>query len=93
MNSKIKVFSINPVKKEGSSTLAFTAVEVNDFKISGIRIMTGKNGVFIKFPPANPWTNKDGEKIYPEIAYPVTKTLRDDISNAILEAFQAKRAA
>ena len=52
------------------------------FIVKGFRIVQGKNGIFIGMPQQQ---GKDGR--WYNVAYPVTKEMRQQISEIVLEAY------
>lgn len=77
---------IFPVKnKTGDSTVqAFARIILNDqFIVSGIRIIEGKNGPFISFPKEY---NKQAGKGY-DICFPITAELRTYICDQVLSQY------
>jgi stage V sporulation protein G len=52
-------------------------------RISGLRVIEGKNGLFV----AMPQRKKQGDK-YEDVAYPISKELRDELQKAVLASYQ-----
>lgn len=78
----IRVFPLKHNSK--SNTVAMVSVTLCDvFAITGIKIMDGKNGLFVSMPSAK---NKKDE--WHDICFPVTKEFRKVLSNSILNAFE-----
>jgi stage V sporulation protein G len=76
----VKVF---PVKNPQGSTLAYANVGIENLvAISGIRVVTGKNGLFVDMPQ-----NKDKNGDYHDIAFPINSELRKDVTKSVLGAF------
>lgn len=85
--------SVTPYEKSGSNIRGLASVYLEDsFVISSITLINGKNGVFVSMPAykAN-IPSKDGENTYRDIAYPITKEFRAEISKAILDEYHYKR--
>lgn len=53
------------------------------FVVNGIKVVEGKNGLFVTNPS---YKKSDGE--YKDIAYPLDKKYRDMLSKAILEKYE-----
>jgi stage V sporulation protein G len=76
----IRVYEINEPK---GNTLAFANVGVEDLvAISGIRVVSGKNGLFVDMPQSK---DKNGE--YHDIAFPINSELRKEVNKAVLGAY------
>jgi stage V sporulation protein G len=74
-----------PVKNPESKTKAFAKIVIDDeFIVTGIKVIDGKNGLFIAFPQEY---NKQQGKGY-DICYPTTAELRGEISQKVIEAYQ-----
>ena len=72
-----------PVKNPQGSTLAFASVGIENLAaISGIRVVTGKNGLFVDMPQ-----NKDKNGEYHDIAFPINGELRKEVNKAVLGAY------
>lgn len=78
----IKVTLING---EGSLR-ALASIKVADtFIITGLKVVDGKNGVFISMP-----SRKDAKGEYHDVAFPVSKEIRSEVSAAVMEAYEKK---
>ena len=64
----MKVKNMQKVNKPDSSTKAFFSVETKNFDINDMRLVAGKNGLFVSFP-SREYTNKKGEKKYQPIIW------------------------
>lgn len=85
--------SVTPFEKNGSNLRGLASIYLEDsFVISSITLINGKNGVFVSMPAykANA-PSKDGENKYHDIAYPITKEFRAEISKAILDEYHSKK--
>ncbi|MCL2853276.1 MAG: SpoVG family protein [Defluviitaleaceae bacterium] len=85
-NTKLDV-RVYPIDEPKGGTRAFASVSVEDLvAIRGIRVMEGSNGLFINMPQSkDPKTNE-----YHDIAFPVAKGLRQEISKAILDEYKVQ---
>jgi stage V sporulation protein G len=76
-----------PIAEPKSSTVAFASVTINDIiGINGIRVVNGENGLFVAMPQT-----KDSNKEYRDIAFPVTKDLRLQLNEAVLDCYAAEK--
>ena len=81
-NNVIQVSRI--YKVEGDSNLkAFVDISLAGIMIKGLRIVNGKNGLFLGMPRHQ---GKDG-KWYPTV-YPATKEIQQELSDLVLQAYQ-----
>ncbi len=71
-------------KVEGDSNLkAFVDISLAGIMIKGLRIVNGKNGLFLGMPRHQ---GKDG-KWYPTV-YPATKEIQQELTDLVLQAYQ-----
>jgi stage V sporulation protein G len=76
-----------PIAEPKSNTVAFASVTINDMiAINGIRVVEGSNGLFAAMPQA-----KDNNGDYRDIAFPVTKELRQQLNKAILDEYAIQK--
>lgn len=69
--------------KKNSSLLAFANITIDDELIlTGIKVVEGKKGNFVAMPSRE---GSDGE--YYDIFFPLSKDVREEISDAVLEAY------
>ncbi len=81
-DSEIKVVRL--YRLDGESKLkAFVDISVGSFIVKGLRIMQGKNGIFLGMPQEKA---KDGKWF--NTFYPVTQEARHSLSQAVLNAYQ-----
>ena len=74
-----------PIADPKGSTVAFASVTINDLvAINGIRVVGGEKGLFAAMPQT-----KDTNGEYRDIAFPVTKELRQQLNKAILDEYTA----
>jgi len=72
-----------PIAEPKNKTVAFASVTINDMvAINGIQVIDGKNGLFAQMPQA-----KDARGDFRDIAFPVTKELRQQLNEAILDEY------
>ena len=66
---------------------AVANISINDaFAIKGIRITEGSRGLFISMPSTS-FENNKGETEYREMAFPITKEARDQMTATIMAAY------
>lgn len=79
--------SIYPINSD-SNLKAFATLEIDSaFVVKGIRIIEGKQGLFVAMPSHK---GDDGE--YYDDAFPITKKAREDINEAILAMYEEEIA-
>ena len=72
-----------PIAEPKGSTVAFASVTINDMvAINGIRVINSEKGLFAAMPQT-----KDTSGEYRDIAFPVTKELRQQLNKAILDEY------
>lgn len=80
---KITETRVYPLSNKDSNLKAFASITIDDAVcITGIRIIEGKNGVFMSMPQS-----KDNEGEYHDVAFPITKEAREEIQDAVLDAY------
>jgi stage V sporulation protein G len=69
---------------EGDSKIkAFADVAIGDFIVKGLKVLDGKNGLFLGMPQEKA---KDGK--WYNAFYPATKEARQNLSEVVLTAYQ-----
>lgn len=75
---------IRKVDKEDTKLRAVASVTIDDsFVIHDIKVIEGTDGLFIAMPSRK---TKEGE--YKDIAHPINATTRQELSDAVLNAYQ-----
>ena len=82
-----KVLKMNLV--DLGKTKAFFTVEVGNFEIEGMKLVEGKNGLFVAFPSRN-YKAKDGTTKYIDIVKTASKATYQEIVEAAKNEY-AKR--
>lgn len=78
-----------PIAEPKGNTVAFASVTINDMiAINGIRVVSGTNGLFAAMPQA-----KDDKGEYRDIAFPVTKELRQQLNKAVVDEYSIQKNA
>jgi len=80
-NLDVRVY---PIEEPKGNTRAFASVSVNDLiAIRGIRVLEGEKGLFVSMPQSY---DKKAEE-YHDIAFPLTRELREEMNNSIIEEY------
>lgn len=80
MKVDVKIGSIRP---EGS-VRAYASVNLNDcFAIRNVKVMDSTKGLFVAMP-----SYKAGSGEYKDICFPVTKEFREQLNNAVIDAYK-----
>jgi stage V sporulation protein G len=76
---------IYPVFAANRTAVGYGSICLDDcFIVDGVRVMNGKKGLFVSMPSRK---NDRGE--YDDLAFPLTKELRDEINAVVLRAYYA----
>ena len=82
---KITETRVYPLSNKDSNLKAFASITLDDAVcITGIRIVEGKMGLFVSMPQS-----KDNDGEYHDVAFPITKEAREEIQDAVLDAYDA----
>ena len=80
---KITDVRVFPVKINGSMVKAYATVTFDEsFVVRDMRVIEGKNGVFLSMPARR---KRNGE--YQDVCFPISAKLRDLMENKVLEKF------
>jgi stage V sporulation protein G len=84
LKTQVTNVQVFPLKDSTNKLRAFARVLLNDdLQLTGLRIYDGSDGLFVAYPNDPTYKGEDFRSLY----YPVTRELRDEISNAVLEKF------
>lgn len=84
---KVTKVRIMPVKSGNGSAKAYASITLDDvFAVNDIRIVEGKNGLFVAFPNRK-GKDKDGNEKYYDICNPTTAELRKEINDAVMAKY------
>ncbi|MFA6216837.1 MAG: SpoVG family protein [Candidatus Omnitrophota bacterium] len=84
MAGEISVTVIRLFRLPGDSNVkAFVDVSFGDFIVKGLRVVKGKDGLFLGMPQEK---SKDGK--WYNIFYPATKQAQLELTDAVLSAYQ-----
>ncbi|MFW5961865.1 MAG: SpoVG family protein [bacterium] len=82
----VRVF---PVQINGSMVKAYATVTFDDsFVVRDLRVIEGKNGVFLSMPARR---KRNGD--YQDVCFPISTKLRDLMENEVLEKFDEMLAS
>ena len=81
-NQEVQVVRLYRLDGE-SKIKAFADVSIGSFIIKGLKVLDGKNGLFLSMPREK---SKDGK--WYDTVFPVTKEARQSLSDLVLEAYQ-----
>ena len=85
---------VTPMKREDSSLRGLGRIFLEDnFVISNVKMVEGKNGMFISMPDYRTEKYKDGKPVYREIAFPVTKEFREQLFGAFEQEYTISKDA
>lgn len=86
--TNVSVYTLNDAN---SKTVALATVTVADcLVLTGLRIVKGKNGMFVSMPQRKlSKPDKNGNE-YADIFFPVTHYFREELNNAILDEYDKK---
>ena len=80
--------AVYPYEAKDNPTVAFVNVAILDkLVLKGIRVVDGRKGLFIAFPQSKRKAKKGGKDEYFDIFFPITKEFREELTEAILEAY------
>jgi stage V sporulation protein G len=80
MKVDVKIDSIRP----DGSVRAYASVNLNDcFVIRNVKVLDSAKGLFVAMP-----SYKAGNGEYKDICFPVTKEFREQLNNAVIEAYK-----
>lgn len=90
MQMKISATINRLVDKQDSSVKAYASVTIDGmFAVHGLRVMETEKGRFVNMPSTS-YTDRDGNKQYSDIFHAVTKSARNALNQAVLNAYDVK---
>ena len=86
--TNVSVYTLND---SNSKTVALATVTISDcLVLTGLKIVKGKKGMFVAMPQRKlSKPDKNGNE-YADIFFPVTHDFREELNNAILDAYDKK---
>ena len=74
---------VYPLKEPQGNLLAMASVTIaGAFAVRGLRVMDGKNGLFVSMPQA-----KNGQGEWRDICYPISKEVREALNGAVIHGY------
>ena len=81
--------AVHLYEAKDNPTVAFVNVTILDkLVLKGIRVVDGRKGLFTAFPQTKRKAKKGGTEEYCDIFFPITKEFREELVEAILEAYE-----
>ena len=72
---------------ENSKVKAVASLNIDDaFAVHGIKVIDSEKGMFVSMP-SNSYKNSDGETKYQDIFHPVTAEARQELIDAVTDAY------
>lgn len=86
------VVKVSPINRDGSSLKGLGRIYLNDeFVISNVKLVDGKNGMFVSMPDYRTDKYKDNKPVYRELVFPVTKEFREKLYGEFEKTYQAEK--
>lgn len=86
--TNVSVYTLND---SNSKTVALATVTISDcLVLTGLKIVKGKNGMFVSMPQRKLYKPDKNGNEYADIFFPVTHDFREELNNAILDAYDEK---
>ena len=76
----VKVY---PTQREGNILATANITLGGCFAVKGLRVMDGKNGLFVAMPD-----RRDGQGKFQDICFPTTKEMREALNTAVMGEYQ-----
>lgn len=77
------------VNLEDSKTKAYASVTIgNTFAVHGLRVTDSANGLFVAMPQSS--YMKDGVRQYEDLFHALSADARNELNNAVLQAYEQK---
>ena len=87
---KLEVKNMYLVKSGEAATKAYCNVIIGDFLISNIRLVQGKNGLFLSFPEKKMEDKRTGEVQYEAYCKVMDKKMLKDLHHLVFTTYQQK---
>lgn len=86
--TNVSIYTLNDTN---SKTVALATVTISDcLVLTGLKIVNGKKGMFVAMPQRKlSKPDKNGNE-YADIFFPVTHDFREELDNAVLDAYDKK---
>ena len=83
---------VTPIAKDDSSLRAIGRIYLEDsFVINNVKLLDGKNGLFVSMPDYRTDKYRDGKPIYREIVFPITKEYREALYGEFEKTYSAEK--
>ena len=83
---------VTPIAKDDSSLRAIGRIYLEDsFVINNVKLLDGKNGLFVSMPDYRTDKYRDGKPLYREIAFPITKEFREALYGEFEKTYSAEK--
>lgn len=84
-NTVVTNVKIYPFKETSGGIKGLATIVINDcFLVRSLRVMDGENGLFVSYPNDPFYKGED----FRNICSPITRQLREEIENKVLEAYK-----
>lgn len=78
----VRVFTVESEKLKANVSITF-----DEQLVIWVKLVDGKYGLYVNFP-CHSYEGKDGETVYKDDVFPITKDFREDIIDAVIEAYE-----
>ena len=86
--TNVSVYTLND---SNSKAVALATVTISDcLVLTGLRIVKGKKGMFVSMPQRKLYKPDKNGNEYADIFFPVTHDFREELNDAILDAYDDK---
>ena len=87
------VVKVSPINRDSSSLKGLGRIYLNDeFVISNVKLVEGKNGMFVSMPDYRTDKYKDNKPVYRELVFPVTKEFREKLYGEFERTYQDEKS-
>ena len=89
MNNKpiVKVERVHPLEGDGPTKAFCDLLILDSFLVKGLRVVQGKDGLFVSMPQQQ---GRDGK--WYDTFYPVSKEMRKGLQELVLEGYSEQKA-
>lgn len=78
----VRVFTVESEKLKANVSITF-----DEQLVMWVKLVDGKYGLYVNFP-CHSYDGKDGKTVYKDDVFPITKDFREDIIDAVIEAYE-----
>lgn len=83
----MKITDTNIYVVNNGNLLANASITFDNSFVVWVKLCEGSHGMFINFP-CHSYDGKDGNKVWKDDAFPITRELREDITDAVVDAYE-----